>query len=531
MAAVVPKVELELVGRGNGWTVVTPDVLSPVRIAYGINGAGPADRVASSGSCTFSLNNSERNSASRLGYYSPGGPSARGGFTLGIRVRVQLQDPATSTWHVRFVGSLTSITPVPGRYGARTVQVVAADWLDEAARATVAGLTTQINKRSDEIITLLVNNVPRGPESTSIATGASTFAYALDTARDDRPNPVLQEIARATASELGYFYLRGSGEAVFEARFDRVSMSDAATFDNSMAGLDVTTSRDTVISKVQIVTHPRTVDTSNQVLYSLQSVTEIPVGGNITIVGGYTDPNNRAQRVGGMSMVTPVATTDYVANSAADGSGTNLTTSITVSATFASNSARFTITNNAAVVAYVTKLQARGIGIYDYETTVAEAEDAATATEYGEQVVSIDMPYSSDVTLGVDMARYLLGIYSSSEVGVWALGTAGSSELGVTTQLAYRVHTTVGKMRVAPRTAALQTEILARDVGDRIAVVETVTGVSRSFYINAVELEVTAPGVVYATWTLAPADGFSYWTLGTAGFSELGESTRLAFAS
>lgn len=529
MAAVTPKVELELSGRDNGWTEITADVLTPLRISYGIRGAGPADRTASAGSCTFGLNNSEANTARTLGYYSPGGSAARAGFTVGVRVRVSLYDPATSTWYVRFLGSIVSLTPTPGRYRRRTVQVVATDWIDEAARSTVAGLTTQINKRSDEIIALLIGNVPRAPESSSIATGKSTFAYALDTARDDRPNPVLQEIARVTASELGFFYLRGDGQAVFESRFARLSTADAATFADTMTGLDVTTNRDDLYSRIQVITHPRTVDTSTQVLYQLKSVPVVPIGGTLTLLGGYTDPNNRASRVGGTSMISPVSTTDYLANSAADGSGTDLTGSITVTPSFGSNGVRFTIANNASTVAYITKLQARGTGIYDYETTVGEAEDATVAANFGEQVQALDMPYSSDVALGVDMARYLLALYSSPEVGVWSLGTAGRSELGVTTQLAYRVQTTVGMMRLSPSTAAIQTQILARDIGDRIALSETVSGVNNSYYINAVDLEVVAPGLPFVTWTLAPADTTTYWQLGTVGFAELGEHTQLAF--
>lgn len=529
MAAVTPKVEVELTGRGNGWTDITSDVLTPIRISYGIRGAGPTDRTASAGSMTWTVNNSERNSASTLGYYSPGGPASRPGWTLGIRVRASFLDPATSTWHTKFVGSITSMNPVPGRYGARRVQVVAADWLDEAARSTVSGLSTQINQRSDTIISLLVNNVSRAPEATSIATGLETFAYALDTARDDRPNPVLQEIARVTLSELGYFYLKGDGTAVYEARFDRANTADDTTLADTMSGLTVSVTRDALLSKVQVITHPRTVDTATQVLYQLKSVPQIPIGGSLTLLSGYTDPNNRAERVGGTSMVTPVATTDYLANSAADGSGSDLTAQIGIVTNFGGNGVRFTITNNASVVVYITKLQCRGLGIYDYQNAVGEAEDTTIATDFGEQVASIDMPYQSNVSVGVDAARYLLGLYGATEIPVWELGTAGSSELGVTTQLAYRVQTTVGSVSVAPSTAALQTQILARDVGDRVGITETVTGVAKSFYIQAIDLEIMSPGLPFVTWTLAPADTTLYWRLEEAGFSELGVATRLSF--
>ena len=188
--------------------------------------------VAGAGTLTFALNNSATNSAQLRGYYSPAGPYVRGGWQLGIRVRVSLQDPATSTWYVRFVGSIVTMTAEPGIYGSRRVLVQATDWLDEAARARVSGLTTQISKRSDEIVSLLIANVTRQPEATSIATGRDTFAYALDTARDDSPNPVLQEIARVTASELGYFYQKGDGTVVYESRFGRLSTASALTLED-----------------------------------------------------------------------------------------------------------------------------------------------------------------------------------------------------------------------------------------------------------------------------------------------------------
>lgn len=529
MVSITSKIEVELSGRDNGWTEITADVLTPIQLAYGIDGAGPTDRTASSGSLTLSIDNSASNSARTLGYYSAGGPSARAGWSVGIRIRAQFRDPATTTWHIKFVGSITDIVPDAGKYGSRRVRVVAADWMDEAARSTVAGLTTQINKRSDEVISTLIGNVSRGPVSSSLGTGKSTFAYALDNTRDDRPNPILQEIARVTASELGYSYIKGDGTFIFEPRFARVNTSSAVTLSDNMAGLSSSVTRDALFSKVQTIVHPRTVDVSTVILYRSQNAIQIPVGGTVTIVGGYTDPNNRAERVGGTSMVTPVATTDYLANAAADGSGTNLTASINVSATLSANSAAFTITNNASVTAYVTKLQARGIGLYDYEHTVGQAVDATVENDFGEQLASIDMPYLSDVATGVNAARYLLQLYSPIERGRWALGTAGRSELGETTALADRVLTSVSSVTVTPRTAALQTQILAREVGDRISITETVTGIDNAFYIQAVSLSVDAPGIPVATWTLAPADTTVYWSLGTAGFSELDDTTRLSF--
>ena len=529
MPAITTTVQIELLGRNNGWTDISADALSPLRINYGIQGGGPQDRMASSGTLQLQLDNSAANSGGLVGYYSPGNSNARIGWTLGIRVRVTLTDPATSIGTVKFLGSIISILPTAGVYGPRRVLVEATDWIDEAARATTRGLTTQINKRSDEVFSTLVGNVTRSPEATLIATGRDTYAYALDTARDETASPILGELAQVVASELGYAYQRGTGTVVFEARSSRINTTDAVTLTDDMQSITVMNDRADLLTRVQVTTHPRTVDTSNVVLYQLKTVTEVPINGTLDLLGPYTDPDARATRVGGTSMVTPVATTDFLMNSLADGTGTNLTSLFTVTAALGGNGVRWTIANNATVVGFITKLQARGLGIYDYEHTVAEASDTALATAYGDTVAVLDMPMQSDPAVGIDAARYLLALYGAQEIGVWALGTSGASELGITTQLSYFSRTAAASVRLAPRTAALQTQILVRDVGDRIGVNETVTGVASSYYIQSVDLEVTAPGIPMVTWGLAPASAQTYWALGTAGYSELGSTTWLSY--
>jgi hypothetical protein len=180
------------------------------------------------------------------------------------------------------------------------------------------------------------------------------------------------------------------------------------------------------------------------------------------------------------------------------------------------------------VTVYLTKLQARGIGIYDYEQTVAEAEDALLSAEFGEQVAVIDMPYQSNVATGQGLAEYLLDLYGPQTTNSFRLGISGACELGETTRFPYVNYGVVGSVRLAPTTAAMQTAILARDIGDVVTLTETVTQLNNNFVINAVDLEVRAPGIPYVTWTLGPAEYAQYWLLGQSGASELGDTTTLA---
>ena len=55
---------MQFSGSAGAWTDVTTDVLTDpaLRASYGIRGAGPTDRVASTGVLNFALDNGQTNS-------------------------------------------------------------------------------------------------------------------------------------------------------------------------------------------------------------------------------------------------------------------------------------------------------------------------------------------------------------------------------------------------------------------------------------------------------------------------------------
>ena len=85
-------VEMQLAGTAGAWTDVSADVLQSdkPRFESGIRDNGATDRVASTGRLTFTLDNSNLNSAGLAGYYSPGHANARSGFSTGIPVRFKV---------------------------------------------------------------------------------------------------------------------------------------------------------------------------------------------------------------------------------------------------------------------------------------------------------------------------------------------------------------------------------------------------------------------------------------------------------
>jgi hypothetical protein len=77
----------------------------------------------------------------------------------------------------------------------------------------------------------------------------------------------------------------------------------------------------------------------------------------------------------------------------------------------------------------------------------------------------------------------------------------------------------------------LMTQAVAREPGDRIGIAEAATGLTTTtgFFIQMCDGTYSRGGIVTMRWGLAPASNSQFWLLGTAGASELGETTILAF--
>lgn len=504
-------------GLNPGFVDVTVDTLS-AQCQYGIQGSGPEDRVASTGTMEFDLDNSEYNSAAKLGYYSPNHANVRSGFDLGIKVRFAITYGGTT--YYKFRGTLDEITPITGIKRTRRTQCTAVDWMDQAATTNVRGVATQVNKRDDQLITTLLAVVTAQPAATSISTGIDTFSYGLDNTQSET-TAILSEFQKIAKSAFSYIYIKGDttqGETfVYEPRNVRAAKTTAlTTLNNTMHGMVITRRRADIYNRVQVTWHPRVIGATS-VIFTLASTNQAialdPLG-TMTLLCPYTDPTLRDVRIGATNVIAPVATTDYMMNSASDGSGTNLTTSLSVTATIGGDAAMLVLTNNSTTttgylvdLTGVPKLQIRGDPVRDQQEAIADHRDSTSATSYGERVLAFDCSYQSVPGNADALSAYLLSVYKSP--------------VSFVTSVSF----------VANDSDALMTAALVREPGDRIALVETVSGISTTtaYYINHVELSIEQSRIVHCTWTLAPATHQAFWLIGTAGASEIGQTTNVGF--
>lgn len=165
-----------------------------------------------------------------------------------------------------------------------------------------------------------------------------------------------------------------------------------------------------------------------------------------------------------------VATTDYTANSLANGTGTNMTGDLTVFATPFDTTLKIDITNNGAVPAFITLLQARGTALLQHDPVEVHAEDAPSIELYNER-------------------RYVL-----EGTGI---PTTAEAEIRLNDELQKR------KIPIPILTLSIQNisddqmlEILTRDVSDRITIDARgiiQLGIFAEFYVEEIAHAVNGP--------------------------------------
>lgn len=503
------RVELHLAGV---WTDVTADVRAiDVDGEYGIVGNGPKDRLADVGTLMFSLNNDPTNSAGVGGYYSPLHAACRPGFQDGITVRVNFAWAGTD-WP-RFYGKVAHIDPVPGVHASRLTRVVAYDLMNDLIEADLRNVTVQIGQTEAQLMTVLFAALPAAaqPVSLDLDAGLDVSPFAFDTLGEGEK--AVTPLADLLLSSLGYGHYGPDGVWHYENRQARQLVLSTFTLDNTMVDLVVPTSNEHVFDRVRATYHPKFIDpAATTVLWKLTGdAPAIAAGETIVIWGDYYKTAEPSVHIGGTAQIAPVVTTDYMANSLANGSGTNKSAALVVVAEPWGSTVKFTITNTDAATVYlvngagVPTLQIRGKGLYDLSPVTVESGTGAAA-------LNVDLRYQTNFNITQDLADYLLAQYQ-------ALGTQPESV-----------------EFVANRSDAHMAAALGAQIGDRITLLEAQTGLIADSFIQRIHWT-ASPGAAGAGPTLKVRFGLAsatffddVWVMDDVVLSVIDTSTFLGYA-
>lgn len=484
------------------YTDITEDVNRQVRHERGIAGSTPIDRIAKTGKASFYLNNSASNSGTQLGYYSPDNTNVRPGWQEDQKVRIGYAlagyDSGNTNW--RWYGWISKITPVPGQYAERTVQVDCVDYIQILNENTrIAQVAIQTDATSDEAYTALLAAMARQPEGTSFSTGVDTLEYILHRS-GERSGSGYEEMNRVALSVFDYVYVDKDGQVVSQNRHDRLK---DATVQFTITGTQIKSmkydrDRQRGLDKVTTKTYPVEVGTSNETAYELQNPIRLNPGDTYTLEAAYKDPNSQSP-VGITDPVTLATGTNVRFGSAPDLSSQNLNSKLTiVSQNFYSGEAVVVFRNDGGRLGFINEVTVQGklIRFNDPVTSTY------TVNSNGNRTVTINLPYQDSEVFAENLRKMIVNVYSQSK--------------------------RVNSVKINLNDSTWFANYMDNDIGKRIAISETVTGLSSDEHFINHELVEYNPGKeMNVNYTLAPslADspgiwGTSKWNQANWAFAE-----------
>ena len=499
---------------GDSWVDFTAYVLT----SYGVNARWGmidnkyTDRLANPGEMHLTVKNEN-------GEFDPDDTSVLTGWAINTKVKLSIAFDGTD-W-VKYYGAVTDIKfGDPSTY-EHTATITVSDWMDNAYRFTIDQQSIQTNQRGGQVVDTIVTATGKTPIATAYDEGDYRFKAAFDSMT--LVTKAATELNKIVLSEGGYFYNRHdktNGETlVFESASHRNGLSALSQIQTTIATrgkwlleggdgyvlteeggkvilderTDATftsaainyhrTHGDNILNKITVTAYPKRTDKTTQVLYSLGDVIQVSSGGTKVIDVRYQNSVTREYcNAITSTMIQPVANTDYKMNTAYDGTGTDITSYLTVSVAYHTAEAKITLTNTSAYTGNITLLQLRGLGVYQDSSIRAVAEDSASQTNYGHRELNIEQQYQRDTESGELWADKILEKEKTPRT--------------VLNRVDF----------IANKSDSLMIAFLSMDVGDMVKITESTLSLADYYYIHGIEFNIESGDVISFSWLLSEAE-------------------------
>lgn len=457
-------IELDSADDGSYAEDLSPEVLT---LSWRLGMAQPYDRVSALSTAEITLRNADRRFS----------PEVDARLKVGRRVRIRVQEAPSEAIRTHFVGKIRAMQPDTGTLGQRRCTLIVTGPEEDYQQIT-ALLPLHINVTADEVLDTVFALPGLDDIPTDFAPGIETLAFVGEGWGSGVT--VARIIRELVGAEHGRFFTTRTGQAVMHNRTQaRTAPALSATLTDRAVGMEYHYG-DFMANRVRVSLRQRGFGSAGSIVWTLASPQKILPGASRDMIVQFRDTNG--QRTGAAFLIDPVPVSDYSANTAANGSGSDRTAQVSVSVELLSGSAaHIRLTNSGIDTAYLLAgAQLRGTPVYFGETLTVEAEDTASQAAHGIRTLSLDLPALDSTESAEDIAAYELSRRSSPRGQI------------VTLTLNERTHFY----------DALQWSLF-----DRIRVVETQTGHDADYLIIGEAHEVTRGGYRHrVTWTLEPVE-------------------------
>ena len=390
----------------------------------------------------------------------------------GTPVRVRITHDSQT--HVVFTGLIDRVEP-EGR--TSTLHLIGPE--DHLKRHRIAMLLIT-NGNAKSVIEAALGQLALFRFNRVLDTGVSTFPYVGDTWSDGIR--VQQAIAQVVEAERGRFFSDRMGQVIF---YDRNHLSTsptvAATFEDDYEALTYGYG-EALINQVRVRLRPRQIGTPGSVIWQLSTAQKVKTGECVTFTAHLHDTSGNP--IGATSVTPPVSVTDFSANTAADGSGTDVTAQFTV--TIPTDGVRgsaviLDVCNTSGSDAYLLAgSQLRGTPLIQGDSLLVEQTDQDSTLAYGLKGLMVDFSVLGTVEDAEDFAQAKLDAFATPFGAVQSI------------TLSNRIH---------------YTEVLSLSLFDAITITDSDTGHSADYYIIGEKHNLSHGGYRHqVTWLLEPVD-------------------------
>lgn len=314
------------------------------------------------------------------------------------------------------------------------------------------------------------------------------YSTTYDWVEDFRGYDAIRDVVEA---ERGKFFFSRAGVATFWQRDHLITDLDVAC---TITGADVFALDyrygDRVYNDVRVMAYPRAITENPETLWTLDEMVFVDSGVPKEIRARYTDSTDSEAKVGGLD----VTVQNYTSG--------NASAAVDYQILYEAKGATITFTNNTLQRLPVRTMELSGRKVTSANSSEARQVAGLSYTQYGAREMRVDCKLIADQGFAQRVAEY--------EISRW------SDPIGMVYSLTMLVDSPTDERRV-----------ITCGMGTRINVVDAQTGHSAEYFIIGEQHERTLGAGHRVTWFLEPADMNTYWILGVAGLSELGQTTYL----
>lgn len=184
-------------------------------------------------------------------------------------------------------------------------------------------------------------------------------------------------------------YQDGAGTVQLKSRYATLFSTAVSSFVNNFLGFEFTLDDQLVLNDVKVSGIPHQLSTTVNTVAWLKEIITIPASSAVSFWLGFVNPTQSALTCPANS-VSAVRSADYLCNANSGGTGSDMTSTTSLSATYFGETAVVTVFNGAGSTGYLTKFQLRGFSAIPLPSISYATNNTSSQNTYGEHAFKLD---------------------------------------------------------------------------------------------------------------------------------------------